>query len=350
MPKKKEEENRKSGSKLINTKDSKEGSQTKPPVVPFTERLIIRYTVDEWILHFVLTTGFICIAVLPIILYVYTPKKTGEYISRQYEKNWGNSYIIDIEVKGKDEKCSNTFDELNLGYWSGVGKHSCICHLKDGKDKSNQFATDNKRICKKGYKKIFDCKNIPKADPVELKYFRGHKFCVKRNKVKSFDSTHQTLISKGGDKASHISFLNSTEIDINQEGIIDIRISKSSNIIGYSQSGKFADGSFLHTKSININKARINQYYDLITDIHYPSKLRCSYTQMSSLQKDDIYTNLNYLNYNGNSHCYNFNKDDDRNYKELFYFDNYKRTKKIEVEGTTQSDLEKEIFKDNGIN
>lgn len=116
---------------------------------------IIKTRLNEWLLDSVLYICYFIILLIPPFLYVWTPSKTAKYLRNIYNKNWNSNYIIDITAT--ERECENNSEKLTLGYWSGVGKDSCLCSFEN----KVQFATDDNSICKKRtYKEIFNCASM----------------------------------------------------------------------------------------------------------------------------------------------------------------------------------------------
>lgn len=303
---------------------------------------IIKTRLNEWLLDSVLYICYFIILLIPPFLYVWTPSKTAKYLRNIYNKNWNSNYIIDITAT--ERECENNSEKLTLGYWSGVGKDSCLCSFEN----KVQFATDDNSICKKRtYKEIFNCTSIQNADPLSLEKYNGVNLCVKRN-ADSYTRLHTTLKNnfKNNDITGYINYLSSYNVTISSEAIVDLKISTKTDLQGYNSSIGIGNGYFLYIKKISSTNNTIYDYNDLIVSIHFSNELICSYSDMSSTSFNN--KSKNYIDYGNIEYC---NKFSDTNlnisYDTLYYNDENPRMKPINIDSLPINDFYTSINSNN---
>lgn len=294
---------------------------------------IIKTRLNEWLLDSVLYICYFIILLIPPFLYVWTPSRTAKYLRNIYNKNWNSNYIIDITTA--EEECENNSEKLTLGYWSGVGKVSCLCSSEN----NVQFATDDNRICKKNiYKEIFNCKKIKNAEPFSITKYNGVNLCVKRS-ADSLTRLH-TILKKEfkNDIPSFIKYLSTNNVTINNEAIVDLKISTQNTMEGFNSSIEIGSGYYLHIKKISSSENTIYDYNDLIVSIHFSNELLCSYSDMSSISFNN--KSKNYIDYGSREHCNKFSDAHlNASFDTLYYNDENPRIKPINVDSISIKDF-----------
>lgn len=302
---------------------------------------LMQIKLSEWIMEIALYIAYIFVVIAPPFIYIWTPIETSKYLHKQYDRNWNSGYITDIKLASASN-CESGNELLTLGYWSGVNAKSCLC--KNKQNEKIQFATDDYNYCNKGdIKLLYNCIEIPYAEPIKLTKYKNVEFCVKRDTHIMDDMN--TYLKNGKDKIKRSDYENHFSQLLNQKvsisnAIIDIVISKQDSLTGYPNSSNMGNGYFLHLKKQEEETSNVYGYNDLITDIHLSNELSCSYNEMSNFNPLNPETAIDYINYGGNKYCETFNSSLLSITKtDLFYNDNNKRTVVINKESITETTL-----------
>ena len=298
----------------------------------------IIHNYNEWIIESLLQLIYIFLLIITLMLFKNTPLKQSRYIRYQYEKNWGNGYIVELKTP-TNGSCDNKYYNLTtFGYWSGIDdEKSCFCSFN-----SAFLSSDSKSVCKHDsdnnlYKKIFKCQKINKIDYVPLIKFKNFNFCVKRHN-ENIINLHERIknsINNDNYKNYYESLLNNNLIEIPNDikPITEIIIS-SQNLTEEDNNDyevlDLEDEVYLNIKYLDKKNVNIFEFNDFITSIHFKNELICTYNDMNNIEyiNDNEYINSLGFYYNNFKSCKNFNKNN-LNYKNFSIQDNYIRTKKI---------------------
>ena len=295
--------------------------------------VILNYS--EWIIQLGLYICYFLVLVLCTELYIYSPSKAPNYLEYQTKKNWESKYLIDLKLKPKGENCEQNEVLINLGKWSGINEHTCLCY------NGNVFFTStDKKICKHDspdnkYKNIYQCFELNSINSENLIYFNDYIFCGKYSS-NSISSYHETIINKLDSSDNVYNYKNILiSIKDNEQGIIDIKYSENKN---YTNEGYLDKGNGLYIKKIEKSIINIFEFNEFITGLHYSNELICSYDEMTNNNPiNDFFKNTKNI-YHQNKQCLNEKKEE---YKNYYINDNYVRTSIVEVESN--------IFKSNAL-
>ena len=286
--------------------------------------VILNYS--ECIIQLGIYICYFALLVLCTKLYILSPSKAPRYLEYQTRKSWESKYLIDLELKKYDENCTDNFQQLTLGKWSGITEYTCLCH----NDKNIFFASNDKKICTHDssdnkYKNIFICFEIDKINSEILYAYNNYKFCAKYS-TNSIISNHET-INKRFDSLDDISVYKDTLITIREPGITDIKISKDINFT--MKENYIYKGNYLYIKFNNNRNLNIFDLNEFITYIHYSNELICSIDEMTNINPiNDYYKNSKNIYYN-NKYCLKTKNDE---YKNYYIDDNFVRTSLIDIE------------------
>ena len=294
----------------------------------------IIHNYNEWIIESFLQLIYIFLLIITLMLFQNTPLKQSRFIRDQYEKNWGNGYIVDLNVT--NGSCNQNYNLTTFGYWSGIDdEKSCFCSFN-----SIFLSSDSKSVCKHDsddnlYKKIFKCQKINKIDYVPLSNFKNFSFCVRRN-FENIITLHERIkntINNDNYKTYYQTLLDySIQIPNNSNPITEIIIS-SQNLTneGYGDyKVETLDDVYLNIKYLEKKEVNIFEFNDFITSIHFNNELICTYNDMNNIEyiNDNEYISSLGFYYNNFKSCKNFDKNN-LNYKNFSIQDNFIRTKKI---------------------
>lgn len=332
--------------------------------------MVMKFTPGSWLIEILMFSGFFLAIAFAACLFIVSIDSS--YIGDQYKENWNMNYIVDINVQ--PIACERGYEEKILGVWSGLPNTGCVC--TSGLSGLQQ-AFDTNEDCKKFQMETQAiCKSLTEKDPINLKYYRNKKICVKRsnaNFATLFNYYEQSVQNKFtnlsktsfmnninffeflSEKAFYLSSTDKVENFIDPNALIDLKI-VNINLFpikyikatyGYDLSRENGYNEIEIEKDIYLFYKRIGTFnkildvHNIIVDIHLSNELWCSFLDISP-PKSLYYTN--YMNFGGFEFC---NK---MNYKEskLTINDDYKRFERVNFE--FDNSLSKlDFYKSNGI-
>ena len=303
--------------------------------------VILNYS--EWIIQLGLYVCYFLLLVLCTKLYIHSPSKAPIYLSYQTQKSWESPYLIDLLLIEKNDNCPNNFVQLTLGYWTGVTEYTCLCYNSE-----NIFFTTNKKsICKHNsatnlYKNTYICIELDKINSQSLETYNGYKFCGKYSSQKLI-TYHNTITNKFLTNPNVENYKSQSLSILNEEnGIIDIKISKNKNLTidGYEK----RDNN-LYIKKLNNNLVNLYEFNEFITGIHYGNELICTCEEMTNIYPtNNYYKNIRNIYYSNNKQCLKIKNEE---YKNYYIDDNFARTSIIDIDIENNLNKKDEIYKDN---
>ena len=282
--------------------------------------VILNYS--EWIIQLGIYICYFVLLILCTKLYIHSPSKAPNYIGYQTKKNWESKYLVDLELKTKEESCGAGYTQINLGKWSGISDYTCICY-----NGNVFFTSSDKKICNHDtinnkYKGLYLCLELDKINSENLTLYNGYKFCGKYSS-NSIISYHNSIINKL-DKTNIIESYKTIQLSIKEKGIIDIRLSNDSSYIIKDYENKTNGLYIKRQEKTNINIYELNEF---ITGIHYSNEFICSCDEMTNINSiNDLFKNSRNIYYINNKQCL---KTKNEEYKNYYIFDNFVRTSPI---------------------
>lgn len=284
--------------------------------------VILNYS--EWIIQLGIYICYFLLLVLCTKLYIHSPSKAPNYIEYQTKKNWESKYIIDLQLKQKDEVCNVSYTQINLGMWSGISEYTCLCY--NGKV---FFTSSDKKVCKNN--EVYNCFELDKINSENLTTYNDYIFCAKYS-ANSIISFHNNIINKL-DVNNAIENYKSIQLPLKdgEQGIIDIKLSRSKN---YSFDGYIDKGNGLYIKKLDKTSINIYEFNEFITGIHYLNELTCTCDEMTNNNPiSNFYKNSRNIYYNNNKQCLK-TKDDE--YKKYYINDHFIRSSLIDSDFNTK--------------
>lgn len=276
------------------------------------------------------------------------------YIPIRYEKNWNSKIITDIKFIPSSDNCTETYEEVLLGYWSGFDD-GCFCRHSISNE---TFAFSSK--CQ-DLTEGFSCNKISSIPMVEIRNYLGGKFCVKkteftfmelyRNFSESLKKTNNELAKmtdKRYNEYKNADFKNNEVLKsmIPKNVLVDLKLSDKVfiekhkgkifdgkncvNLDNYSKSEvKTANGKFnFYTKYYSdLNSfTSIDDISNLITDVHLYNFIWCAFLDLAySSRSLNGLQNKFEINH-GFAFCDNMIWQNDH-----YYNEGYKRNNRISI-------------------
>ena len=293
----------------------------------YTGENVVVLNYSEWIIQLGIYICYFLLLVLCTKLYIHSPSKAPNYLSYQTKKNWESPYLVDLELKNKDETCGNGYTQLSLGQWSGITDYTCLCYNSD-----NIFFTTNKKsICKYNsdtnrYKNTYICVELNKINSQNLDNYNGYKFCGQYSS-KNLKSYHSIIYNKFL-TSKNVDNYKSTTLTNDEQGIIDIKISRNINLTDFDCEYEYK-GNYLYIKKNKNNLINIYEFNEFITGIHYTNELICTYEEMTNINPiNNFYKNSRNVYYSNKKKCL---KNKNQEYKYFYIDDNFVRTSIIDI-------------------
>lgn len=276
------------------------------------------------------------------------------YLPSRYERNWNSKFIIDIKFIPENEACTESYEKVSLGSWSGFDD-GCFCRHSISQE---TFAFSGKCA---DLPEGFSCNKISTIDSMIIDTYLGGKFCVKKSDF-TFIELHKNfseylkgnknslydISDKKYNEYKNYEFKNNPILKnkIPTNILIDLKISSKDFIENYK--GKIYDGKnyvnldSYDKKEIETKKGKINiytKYYssldsftslddisNLITDLHLYNHVWCAYLDLA-FGTDSINLMQSKKKVNqGFSFCdYQITANAD------FYNEGYKRTTRVSI-------------------
>ena len=310
------------------------------------------------------------------------------YLNKLYNRSWNLPYISDLKMVMPEELCPGNYQKISIGAWSGFN-HGCLCSNQEKGSTTNEkipedvfFHISDSKNCNDippHIRKVYPtCIEIPFVRPYMLHTYKGFDICAKYENsnyftlAETFNNKLESRI-KPDDVDFNQYFSTISKIDMSSEisdrAITDIRFINITITPGIDNPETFKFDYGIDLNDYEIHKIKFDYVMiikrlknedaevrtnglktirKLINDIHLTNDLWCAYL--------DISIPFNKITINGNpefgyKYCndfygknHNITHEDGNHYivtyrKELFYGDDYFRTKKIIFEEVDEGRL-----------
>ena len=287
-------------------------------------------------IDYTLSTLLLVSLVLCIYLIFYTNDDLHLY--NRYNKNWNSKYITDLKFITGEEKCSEGYELINLGLWSGFTDGTTVCKNKYVPEIfiDDYNYEDNTNV-------TYNCQKVTGVGSVNLTEFRKTRFCIKRSERSLIDFSKNKL--NFTDDNEYFKAVVENQFPIDKNAIIDIKILDPKGLDDFSKfiGFKIEDyeniykGNFsVFIKRFNKETANVYQISNFIVDIHLYNHLMCSYLDIAT--PNGFYYDVRELDF-GYSNCNSMQKG-----KDWFFNDGGKRSIDIFIDKYTRKDIYPDII------